>query len=474
MRRVAAAVASAVVLASLPGVATAAAAAAPRLGGAVLDPAGRPPAVPLAVRVTEHQGFADVFGSLFVLALGGPAGVLACLGQSGICARPGETIVRVGRDGRFALTVPSGAGDYDVSVLTLTGSHPQPRLSLTVDVGDSGLTLPTLRLWSSAIKVRTDPGTVGFSWSPLPAGYSTTDVHYDLSAKPNRDNGFFGNPATTATSATVDDRQLEDTPGTAVAIARGRVGGRKVNWLTARVGYPAPAGRPLSRGRACTITVQRARPVRFASCWLDNGATQDSYSGSRGTVCYREKAHGSLPNDIECGPRAVAAVTIDLGATRRIGEVRGAGCERCLVDVSTDGITWSDPQATSDDSDRVIEFAEGTAGRYVRLRAAAPVVPSLEPEFEPTGPIVGRVPYDLTPNDLALQTELSVWGPRPLTPSPAVDSSTPPVASPPVLAKRARTDGVPVGAIVVASMLVAILLGGLGFVAGRRVGIRRG
>jgi len=418
MRRIAAALASAVVLAWLPGSATPAAAAAPRISGVLLDAAGRPPSVPLAVRVTEHQGFADIFTSLFVLALGGPAGILACLGQSGVCARSGETIVRVGSDGRFVLTVPSGAGDYDVSVLTLTGSHPQARVSLTVDVGNSGLTLPTLRLWNSAIRVRTSAGTIGFSWSPLPDGYSTSDVKYDLSAKPNRDNGFFGNPTTTSTSATVDDRQLEDTPGTAVAIARGRVGDFKVNWLTGQVGYPAPAGRPLSRGRACTVTVQRARPVRFTSCWLDNGVTQDSYSGPRGTVCYREKAHGSFPADIECGAPAVAAVTIDLGATRRIGEVRGVSCERCVVDVSTDGITWSDPQATSDDAGPVVEFADGTVGRYVRLRAATPVVPSLEPEFEATGPIVGRVPYSLTPNDLALQTELSVWGPRPLAPSP--------------------------------------------------------
>jgi len=473
VRRLAAALAGTVVLAWLPAVATPAAAAAPRLSGVLLNASGRPASVPLAIRVVKRLHITDPLEG-FLLTIGGAAGVLACLGQRGLCVEPGDTIVRVGTGGRFSVNLPTGAGDYDLTVLSLAGSDAVARMSLTVDIGSSGLTLPALRLWDAAVRVRTSPGVVRFTWKPLPAGYSDTAVEYDLNAEPRLLGGFVGSPKRTATTATIDDRQLEDSPGVAVAVAKGRVRKWKVDWLTMPADYPAPAGRSLSRYRGCSIVLQGAKAAPFSPCWLVDGVTDDHYLVPRGTVCYRGKARASFPADIECGSRPVTAVTIDLGRARRIGEVRGIHCTRCLVDVSMDGVTWSKPKPTTDDSSAVVRFAAGTMGRYVRLRAAAPVVPSLETELSASGPIVGTVPYGVTPNDLGLQAEMSVWAPRP-APPPAVRLSPAPVAASPSLpTRRAHGDGVAVVPIVIAGGYIAGLLAALGYVARRRYGARRG
>jgi hypothetical protein len=192
-------------------------------------------------------------------------------------------------------------------------------------------------------------------------------------------------------------------------------------------------------------------------CWLDNGITGDTYGVPRATVCYRDQPPGPFPAEFDCGMRPVTAVTIDLGASRPIAEVRGAYCDRCFVDVSVNGRTWSEPMPTSRDVNAVIQLPDGTAGRYVRLRAAPPAVGSLDPEFEATGPIVGPVLADVTPNDLALQPELSVWAPRPAplpTPadSPTAADSPAPRSSPSAAAKHEGNDATSIALDAVAAI----------------------
>lgn len=480
MRRLAAAVGGVVVaLLPLSIPATPATAATPTIHGVLLNEAGGPASAAFAVQATRHQNFFDVFADLVGFGLGGPEGLLACLGPNGICEQPGTVTVRVRRNGSFSLTPSKGAGDYDITVLSLTGRTPQARVTFRATVAPSGLTLPTMRLWDSPIHVTKSPGTIAFSWSSMPAapGYVPNgQAIYQLSMKPLRRNGFPGTPVVIDTTATVDDRQLEDTPGAAVAIAMGRLGSVKVSWLTRPARYPAPAGRPLSRGHSCTVTVQgAATPARFTPCWLDNGKSGDTYGGARSTVCYQDDPNSPLP-ETECGKRPVTAVTIDLGASRPIAEVRGAVCERCLVDVSASGRTWSRPIATSHNPGSVVDLPAGTVGRYIRLRAASPVVGYLDIEYQPIAPVRGPIPItDGEPNDLALVSEFSVWAPRPApppTPSPAVTASASPTAFGGISFVHRHShgsDSAP-AVIAIAAVLAAGLAAAIGFLALRRTG----
>ena len=384
-----------------------AAASAPSIRGLILGADGRPVSTSLIVNVAHHYGFGDALGDLVSV----PFEVLnesGCLAHFGGCKRAHQTTVRVGPDGRFALGAPDGPGDYDLSVLSDSAGQLRARVTTTVHVGSSGRTLPTLQVWTPQIALAAPgPSTVDMSWQPLPVdGGDIGPVSYRVDLKPIRPTGFYPLARVAGTTATIDARDIEDTSGQATVVARGRVAGITVEWLALPVAYPAPAGRPLSRGRVCRLTFLGLTTGRWAPCWLDNGTSGDSYNGTRSAVCYRD----TPPPDLECARRPITAVTIDLAAPRSVAEVRQLSCARCLIDVSVDGVRWSAPIATTDAPNAVVELPAATVVRYVRLRAMAPVVPALDPDLE-SGPVIGKVVYDVTPNDLALQGEMSVWGP---------------------------------------------------------------
>ncbi|MGZ7154063.1 hypothetical protein ACXWOD_11265, partial [Streptococcus pyogenes] len=72
---------------------------------------------------------------------------------------------------------------------------------------------------------------------------------------------------TSGTRATVDSRLLEDAPGAAAFAAEGDVEDVDVTWFSAPYRYPAPSGRPLSRGRPCDVGVPDGRPLSQQACW---------------------------------------------------------------------------------------------------------------------------------------------------------------------------------------------------------------
>ena len=436
-----------------------------RASGTVLGADGRPYAGGV-VQITEHIGglqrFFDLLAFAFTLGLAG----IDCLSKNPtltICRDEKSVSVRVASNGRWSAPLPVGAAEYDLVVTSLRGrtaGYPLMRLRFTAP--ETGVSLPTLRLWNARPTVRVDGRNVVVAWRALPASYTINDATYGTAMRPTRKGGPTGNMRRAGTVATVDARMLEDAAGTVVITAKGDVGRPHkygVTWSVPPVAYPAPAGKPLSRGHYCRVTVgrttQSARP-----CWITDGNAVEGYPGRLPQSCR------TVDGQRQCTRSPLAAIVIDLGRAQRLGEVIVRGCSRaCVIDASRDGKVWGPPQTLNRPED--IGNLDRQDARYVRLYPKGPVrgrtTDSGPPPRPPSSLSDPRVRQD-EENDLSGLREVSVW------PADPVPSALTPGAAGGAGGSATTTDGGDTTwwPIALAAIVLAAVVATLGYVAGRR------
>jgi hypothetical protein len=162
----------------------------------------------------------------------------------------------------------------------------------------------------------------------------------------------------TSAGAEYDPRVLEDGAGR-VAVSAPRSGvalgtTTETVYRSAQLAFRGTAGKPLSRGRTCTLVKGSAAPVPLTGC----GATDGRLDVAAGVpVPAQSPAPGSA------GPAENHWLTIDLGRQVDVSLVVIRGCE-CAVEASGDGSDWNRLGSTG--SDGLVEPRRVRA-RFVRV-----------------------------------------------------------------------------------------------------------
>ncbi len=313
-----------------------------------------------------------------------------------------------------------------------------PASSLATYVQVKRLSLPPLRLWTSAPTVAATSGGGRVGWSPLPLALAGSPAYRVLV-----DDGAAGlvwdsGPLAGKTAYDLDARLLEDIDGalSVVATSNTRTTGSGVDlaFRSPRVHVKGVAGVPLSRGRPCTVgsgfeTTLSASPCPFTDGDFDKAGRQTQLREALAARC-------PTPEDtVACGA-ARAWLQVDLEATISPTLVVLRGCPAsCLVETSPDGGTWA-VLGTASGPDATLQ--PRVPARWVRVTADG--------------------------NQLAQITELSVWPARPgqRLAAPGTGLSV----SPGLPADRSAPDRtVP---LAVAAVLALLAVGGVGFALGRR------
>jgi hypothetical protein len=274
--------------------------------------------------------------------------------------------------------------------------------------------LPALRLVDPHLTVSTKDEHVTTAWT------ATRPGPYELTFE-SGDRVPVWRATVGTTTASVDERILEDTDGRAVVAASttDAIAGSDVTlgWRSPGVAYASPAGAPPSRGRPCTFET--------------NGPPSDAATDACGLT------DGDLATPASLPPTTTAAI-IDLGRAVPGQLVVVRGCTgSCAVDVAGADGAWRP--------------AGGATGDFAVLPLDG-------------GPIA-RVRVHVVATSASALREVSVWGPAPTRPrrrSADVEDLRRPYAD--VGGHRtSRTV-----AVALAAALAALALAGAGYVAGRR------
>jgi hypothetical protein len=131
---------------------------------------------------------------------------------------------------------------------------------------------------------------------------------------------------------------------------------------SARFPYRSTAGKPVSRGAACSVTAAGKR-VYQPSCALTDGNLTDSFKPQTAPVC---------PST---GCPAADDSMVDLGRVVPVSLVAVRGCaDGCAVAISGDARTWQaigtfpDPSISADRANVAFTLNRGIPARYVRVR----------------------------------------------------------------------------------------------------------
>jgi hypothetical protein len=454
------------------------------LTGAFLTPAGAPAAARPVV-VTRVSTAGDAFSDLFTFTFSFGLAALTCLDSSEpaleTCHAGGFRAVTDGT-GRFSMRLrnkdvrsSSTGGLRDLSVAT--GVPPQAgevdgaRVAVTVSPDAGRVRAPTLRLWDGGVTVHQQVNRFTISWQPAPdaasaykVGLADTSRGLHLTVKPD------------GAQAVVDPRLIEDAVPTYSVAAEGRApSGASVEWEAATVRYAGGAGAPLSRGKPCTAQLGTALARPLTTCWADDGDFGSTYSGARPRYCTATDPH--FPGDLSCLTAPVTAMTIDLQEIEPLALVIVRPTEThgtaVAVTASKDGRTWQtvgEAHASLFDTEPLaVVPPAGMSARFVRVTpngsvsASQPMTPDAADDPFATPRSVPRDRRAIVSDfrgDLASVAEVSVWKGQPAPPVTSTNG---------VRNSGAHTrDSVWALVTVAAAVLLAGVIGGLGYLVGRR------
>lgn len=378
--------------------------------GGVVDPSG----APLAGRpVHLGAGITDSDVGLAIFTVGLSCATVGCRGKQFDTSTDGTGAYSFTLKGSDSQSTFGEAVNELVTASAAPGPHDVSGASVSARfrIQTTEVQLPVLHLVDPGLRVTRDDGGIEATWSTAAPG------PYELTFE-NGDAGPVWRVMTADSASTVDPRVVEDTNGRVVlgGAAQDRIEGSAVDlhWRSPGVGY-AGVGAPPSRGRPCTfVDATGALLPASGGCSLTDGQLS--------------RATGAPPQGA-----AAADVSLAQPVPATLVVVRGCASS-CDVAVTSDGTTFTTAgTATGDDA---VVALDGTPIKGVRVG-------------------LGSSPSQLR--------EVSVWGPAP---SPA--------AAPDVGDLRHRfgsatsASHVPVLLVVLAAVLAAAVLVGLGIVIGRR------
>lgn len=471
-------------------------------GTAVADPAqvvvsGRlvladgGPAADRPVVLTREVTLGDVGrDALKYLSTIGVAGFTCITGDPAleVCRRQ-EHLQTTDGQGRFRFVLSADdvrASDGELREVTVwAGLRPRPgerrgaTVSWNVLPDKPNVELPVVPVWTPGLRAETHGTVATYTWRPPPAIDGATEASTSFSLRTPTQSIGVRRPSS---PQRIDLRVLEDSRPDATLTHSADVHGVHVVSTSPTVRAEAGAARrPISRKRPCRVRVGDQPERTYSRCWLVDG----DFSAPLADTHPRRKGPrlGGRALPVSCGGRSgsfgrvrcvrapVAAVTIDLGRPRAVGEVvirssRNQTWTHVRVEVSSDRKTWRSlgrfEEFTMDDAAadgltldhdwHRIPAPPGTRARYVRVRADDDPAP--QDEFE-------RLPDDADDDprarvkvfrgDLATMTEIAVWPARPKpSPSPSDQEEEP----------RQDEDGsrLPIGAVTVLVLGLGLVL----------------
>jgi hypothetical protein len=334
--------------------------------GRLLDAHGQPVAHQPVV-LNENRGIAsDAFGMLaFTFSLG-----LSCIEGFDPCRNSGAARVDTDAVGRFTFDVAAvqkARGRSQGVVLLAGDAQKDGSLAVTLNPGLGG-ELGDLSLWDPALKVTTAvvDGNDGMrlKWTAPPSADSRTKVVGSITNGPRTQARRPGELARFSTfgihgDLAVDPRGLEDAPASLALIAgfhRPRANQNpRIDWVSPPASLVG-AGRPLSRGAACTLDP----PSAIQGCRLTDG---------------------DLLTAITPPPRNA---TVDLGKPTAAAIVAVRPIAGYDAQVSVDGTNWKSLASARSAGvwDAALFAADGPAWRYVRVMPST-TAGATPPPFQP-------------------------------------------------------------------------------------------
>jgi hypothetical protein len=372
MRLVSRALVAALLILGLPAVARAQEQPPPppledvTLRGRVLRADGSPAAnTPLVVDAVNDSGFA--FFAFF--ATFGMSAFSCFAGPNELCPIPNSKRFRSTTDanGNYSFTFRNAHRqgqqtdtDYVLSIGVASRHNPSRMIlgSYELELLDAVHNAPDLRLWDPAITVT--PRERAYEVSYEARAKSRDGLQMVIGDQPAR--GDF------VRERTIDARAVEDATFTVAGTASDDVTAAGTIYHQRFTSVPVTRKGtlvPLSRGAACSAT--RRDGTRTAGCGYTDGELLAPGVADANPCRYGPGGEQIVTEDVITRQPVpcqvpVTEVTIDLGATKEVGEVR-ARCA-CALTASNDGAAWRTLPASG-------VLANGQQIRYVRLKGAS-------------------------------------------------------------------------------------------------------
>lgn len=336
---------------------------------------------------------------------------LPCLNENppAVCKR--ARIENTGSDGRFTFEVKGrdtqtstgGASTMGLSTKLPrgTGESEGPAVSYRFQVQTEQMDVP-LGLWEPALEATADHLRARVSWTEIPPSILPADANLGSVSSSlrfekgsqlvwmflNASNGF-----------EFDSRLLEDTTGTFAVYADfddvdvSAAEGTKwdIFFRSARLPYRSPAGRPVSRGAACSAYGPSGQPVAQSPCRLTDGGFSEPFDARTDPAC---------PPGQQCPQGSNNAAHIDLASAKNVTLVVIRGCSRiCTLEASLDATNWG-LIGSGQGSDEISEGSDNFA-------------------VTPAAPVPARFIRISQEGGIDELTEVSVWDDSPPAQAPA-------------------------------------------------------
>jgi hypothetical protein len=272
--------------------------------------------------------------------------------------------IDTGADGRFSFTLKGSEvrtffGNAQVMGISADlppgpGTLEGPAVLTTFRVQTEQLDLGPVRFWEPQF----NPGNGRAEWEAAP-GQLGGGSRYQLDFTTDQ-GGPIWRVESTSAGAGYDPRVLEDGAGrvSVAALRNGVAMGTTTDTIyrSAQLPFRGTAGKPLSRGRPCTLQQGNASPVPLPAC----GATDGRLEVEAGIPSPEQPSPGSTASP----PPAVDHwVVVDLGRPVDVSLLVTRGCD-CRAQASAEGSSWADLGDVK--ADDVIEPRRVRA-RYVRV-----------------------------------------------------------------------------------------------------------
>lgn len=329
------------------------------------------PAAGVTVGLLEEPDGIGAFFEFMVTV--GSLGVLCLAREVAICADARTTTTDDG--GRYAFTMSGeesqtlfgNPGTFVVAAELPAGEDQVagPSVQTRFEIDQVEVRVPELSFWEpDGLVVEAGPRWLRYAGAEFPGRPEYTVVVTD------RDDVVWSQPG--ASTGEVDARAVADLAGAlhVTALERRRADGVRfaTSYHSPHVGFRGVAGPPMSRGASCTVAAPDATPL--TPCPFTDARYADDFP------------HQSCPDESPAGspeptPSARCAVdtwvSVDLGARRLVGTLfvhdLHVASDVVAVETSDDGVDWSHQVTAELAAFDVVELPDGTAARYVRLRA---------------------------------------------------------------------------------------------------------
>ncbi len=304
-------------------------------------------------------------GEVLVGIVGGPATVLACLGDEPPAICQDAMVDQTGEQGQYSFYLKghdtqgsAGTASYFNLATHMQASAGQiegPSLSQRFLIQDELLTLPQSRLWDPSISIVSDVGSMQVSVAP-------TDGR-TFSLRFQADSSIYGRAIWEVPDydgSSVDMRLLEDNDAGILAASYANLAlGSETLELHHRSGtyaQSALAGAPPSRGASCFVRDVDGGVHELVPCVLTDGDLFSTLSRVEAD-CEQTACEGAK----------FRSAYLDLGSQRAIDLIvaRVGYSDEVQVETSTDALAWTplkDPQTGWFAMDAV-----DTMARYVRI-----------------------------------------------------------------------------------------------------------